>query len=130
MSDVRARIKDMKPPEPVEVPLKNDKKAVIGEISLETLCWVEEKHGGWEEFTKKAFSEDGPENFVDITEFLFELVENKDEFNGDLKEFRKAVGVSSFNLLKDAMFAVMEGSMPEAQSEGGDPQGGDENPGE
>lgn len=103
----------------VEIPMKKGKKAVLGPMNLETLCWVTEKFESLEKF--QSLFEDQNEafkNLSSITEFVFQLLENQDDFK-DVRDFRRNFSFHAIGDLTDAMVSIINGSMPDVSAESG-----------
>lgn len=88
----------------------------LSSFTLETLCWVEENYGSFDKFQTEVLSK--PEsNLTGIINFIYELVDNKDDF-GDLRGFRRLIPVSEIWKFFDAVSKVLEVSLPKGS--GGD----------
>jgi|GEM_PF-5012483 len=108
----------------VEIPMKKGTKAVIGSMDLESLCWATEKFGSLEEF-QNLFSDDKAafKHLPAITEFVFQLLENQDDFDG-VKDFRRHFPITAIEQLTGAIMSVISGSMPDMSDVKADEQSG------
>lgn len=117
-------LSDLKTPSPIEVPLLRGKKAVVGAFNMEVLCWVEEKYGSWEDFQAQHLGAK-TSNMRAISEFLFQLLENQDDF-ADLTEFRRCFDLGAIGALLEAMNSQIHKAMvpvPKKGKGGADSEG-------
>lgn len=106
-----SKISDVKAPSTKMISLLNGKVARIGPITLDTMCWAEEKYGGWDKFTEEHLSGKS-QSVIHLSEFMFELLENQDDF-GDVRSFRKCFGTGSIAELTAVLTDQISASMPE-----------------
>jgi hypothetical protein len=109
---------DVKAPETISIPLKGDRVARFGGITLNVMCWAEEKFGSWEAFAAEHLSGKATSVVVQ-SEFMFQMLENKSEFK-DLDDFRNSFDLGSMNRLTTMMTTQTEKSMPKAKGKKGD----------
>jgi hypothetical protein len=86
-----SNLSDMKKPKVQVIELLNDKKAYIGSITLEVLCWVEDNYGDWEAFQENVLKK---KKLHPLASFLFQMVQNKDDFK-DEKEFFRCFAIEN-----------------------------------
>lgn len=116
MSDQGKSLRDLMD-QKVEIPMMNGKKAVIGSMNLEALCWAAEKFGSIEGF--QSLFEDKEKAFRQlpaITEFVFQILENQKDFE-DVKDFRKNFSFHAIGSLAEAIGSIISGSMPDVSGE-------------
>lgn len=101
-------------PRPVELPLLNDKVARIGPFTLTTMLWVEETYGDFEKFTEMVFNE-GLKSLKEKSEFLFELLLNKEDFK-DVKDFRDHFPLANMFRLAEVITEVMDANVPTVEA--------------
>lgn len=107
------KVSDVMTPKGIVVELKGGKKAVLGPVTLHTMCWAEERYGSWEEFVGKVLSNPEGQNIRGLSEFLYQLLENPEDF-ASLDGFRKAFAMDDLLNLVNAMNSQIAASMPKA----------------
>lgn len=90
--------------------MKNGKEAIVGSMDLEVLCWITEKYGTLEEFQQKFTTLDF-KNFPEISELLFQMLENQRDFE-DIRDFRKNFPFASIGHLSEAIEKCIYASFP------------------
>ena len=101
----------------IEIPMKKGKKAIIGSMDLETMCWITEKYGSFEKFQER-FSSITMDDFPEVSELVFALLENQEDFTS-LKDFRKNFSILAVDQLTTALETCLYGSLPDIkESEG------------
>lgn len=116
MTTENTKISEIAKPEIEEIKLLNGKVARIGPLSLEILCWIEEKFGDW-----ASFSEEMKKGKITaISDFMFRLIENQNDFE-DIKDFRRSFPVDKITKITEMIYKLSGKSLPipsEGDSEG------------
>jgi uncharacterized protein YjfI (DUF2170 family) len=100
-------LSEMKQPEFKAIDLLNGKKAIVGPITLEVLCWVEEKFGDWEAFQENALKK---RKLAPIASFIFQMLQNKSDFTSET-EFLTSFPLTRINDLFDVLNSAVSSSM-------------------
>jgi hypothetical protein len=101
------KISDIKTPELETVTLLKGKVAKIGPVTLDVLCWIEEKYESWENFGKMLRG--GKISL--ITDFLFRLLDNQEDFK-DVNEFKRSFPIDKMESITKLINKVTTKSMP------------------
>jgi uncharacterized protein YjfI (DUF2170 family) len=104
-------LSDMKQPEFNTINLLNGKKAVVGPITLEVLCWVEEKYGDWESFQENALRK---KKLAPMASFIFQMLQNKSDFT-DESEFFRSFSIQNINDIFEVLNKTVSTSMVKAE---------------
>lgn len=108
-----SQLSKIKTPKTHEIELLNGKKAVVGAITLEVLCWIEEKYGSWEHFQKTVLEKKA---IAPVASFVFQMLTNKSDFS-DEREFFRNFPIDNINELFIALQGTISASMVEGQEE-------------
>ena len=124
-------IADVKKPESKEIELLNGKVARVGQFTFEMIFWIEEQFGSFEDFSKEMdFGSGKVPKLTTLINIVFQLLENKADFNDDVREFVKHVPISKGAELMPLIINAIHSGMPLAaavESKGessGEPQAG------
>jgi hypothetical protein len=101
------KISDIKTPNLETVSLLKGKVAKIGPVTLDVLCWIEEKYESWENFGRMLKS--GKISL--ITDFLFKLLDNQEDFK-DINEFKRSFPIDKMDSITKIINKVTTKSMP------------------
>jgi len=103
-------LSDMKQPEFNTINLLNGKKAIVGPITLEVLCWVEEKYGDWESFQENALRK---KKLAPMASFICQMLQNKSDF-ADEAEFFRSFAIQNINDIFEVLNKTVSTSMVKA----------------
>jgi hypothetical protein len=105
------KISDIKAPENVTIELLAGKKAVVGPVTLDLICWVEDKYGDWQQFQDNVLKTGT--KIRPLAEFLFRMLQNQTDFV-DETDFLRTFPVEKINEIAGAITGQMMKSMPTA----------------
>jgi hypothetical protein len=107
---MNASLKDIKRPAAKPIDLLRGRVAIVGPVTIETMCWAEEKFGSLDAVLLKLKDPDGGMKIGLLSEFIFNLIENRDDFK-DLHDFRSCIPMESILEMMNVLTAQIDSSM-------------------